>query len=31
MGFYAVMAAARGFQFLGTGAEQDLIRRSYLP
>ena len=28
MGFYAVMAAARGFQFLGTGVEQDVIRAS---
>jgi CDP-diacylglycerol---serine O-phosphatidyltransferase len=28
MGFYAVMAAARGFQFLGAGADQDLIRAS---
>lgn len=28
MGFYAVMAAARGFQFVGTGVEQDLIRAS---
>ncbi len=28
MGFYAVMAAARGFQFIGTGVEQDLIRAS---
>lgn len=25
MGFYAVMAAVRGFQFVGTGSEQDLI------
>ncbi len=28
MGFYAVMAAARGFQFVGTGVDQDLIRAS---
>src|SRR5687768_3665758 len=28
MGFYAVMAAARGFQFIGTGVDQDLIRAS---
>ena len=28
MGFYAVMAAARGFQFVGTGVEQDLVRAS---
>lgn len=28
MGFYAVMAAVRGFQFIGTGAEQDLILAS---
>ena len=28
MGFYAVMAAARGFQFIGTGVEQDLIHAS---
>lgn len=28
MGFYAVMAAARGFQFVGTGSEQDLVRAS---
>lgn len=28
IGFYAVMAAARGFQFIGTGVEQDLIRAS---
>jgi CDP-diacylglycerol--serine O-phosphatidyltransferase len=28
MGFYAVMAAARGFQFVGTGAAQDLIHAS---
>ncbi len=27
-GFYAVMAAVRGFQFIGTGVEQDLIRAS---
>ena len=26
MGFYAVMAAARGFQFIGTGVSQDLLR-----
>ncbi len=26
MGFYAVMAAARGFQFVGTGLEDDLIK-----
>ncbi len=25
MGFYAVMAAVRGFQFIGTGVDQDLI------
>jgi CDP-diacylglycerol--serine O-phosphatidyltransferase len=25
MGFYAVMAAVRGFQFVGTGVEQDLV------
>ncbi|MGI9166253.1 MAG: CDP-alcohol phosphatidyltransferase family protein [Pyrinomonadaceae bacterium] len=25
MGFYAVMAAARGFQFIGTGPNQDLM------
>jgi len=25
MGFYAVMAAARGFQFIGTGPNQDLV------
>lgn len=28
MGFYAVMAAARGFQFVGTGVSQDLLRAS---
>lgn len=28
MGFYAVMAAARGFQFVGTGAAQDLVHAS---
>ena len=28
MGFYAVMAAARGFQFVGTGVEQDLVHAS---
>jgi len=28
MGFYAVMAAARGFQFIGTGVSQDLLRAS---
>ena len=28
MGFYAVMAAARGFQFVGTGSAQDLVRAS---
>jgi CDP-diacylglycerol--serine O-phosphatidyltransferase len=28
MGFYAVMAAARGFQFVGTGLTQDLLRAS---
>lgn len=28
MGFYAVMAAARGFQFVGTGVSQDLVRAS---
>jgi CDP-diacylglycerol--serine O-phosphatidyltransferase len=28
MGFYAVMAAARGFQFIGTGVPGDLIRAS---
>lgn len=28
MGFYAVMAAARGFQFVGTGVAEDLIRAS---
>lgn len=28
MGFYAVMAAARGFQFIGTGISQDLLRAS---
>ena len=28
MGFYAVMAAARGFQFVGTGVPQDLLRAS---
>ena len=28
MGFYAVMAAARGFQFVGTGVPEDLIRAS---
>lgn len=28
MGFYAVMAAARGFQFVGTGVSEDLIRAS---
>lgn len=28
MGFYAVMAAARGFQFIGTGVDQDLVRAS---
>lgn len=26
MGFYAVMAAARGFQFIGTGVEEDLLK-----
>ncbi len=26
MGFYAVMAAARGFQFVGTGVDEDLLR-----
>lgn len=26
MGFYAVMAAARGFQFVGTGVDEDLIK-----
>lgn len=31
MGFYAVMAAARGFQLVGTGVEEDLLRAaSYL-
>ncbi len=31
MGFYAVMSALRGFQFVGTGVEADLIRAaSYL-
>lgn len=31
MGFYAVMAAARGFQFVGTGVDEDLVRAaSYL-
>lgn len=31
MGFYAVMAAARGFQFVGTGVEEDLLKAaSYL-
>ncbi len=29
MGFYAVMAAARGFQVLGGGTEGDLLRASY--
>lgn len=28
MGFYAVMAAARGFQFVGTGSAQDLVHAS---
>lgn len=28
MGFYAVMAAARGFQFIGSGVDQDLVRAS---
>ncbi len=28
MGFYAVMAATRGFQFIGTGVSQDLLRAS---
>ena len=28
MGFYAVMAASRGFQFIGTGVSQDLVRAS---
>ena len=28
MGFYAVMAAARGFQFVGTGTAQDLVHAS---
>ncbi len=28
MGFYAVMAAVRGFQFIGTGVEEDLILAS---
>src|SRR4026208_707362 len=28
MGFYAVMAAARGFQFIRTGVSQDLLRAS---
>lgn len=28
MGFYAVMSALRGFQFVGTGIESDLIRAS---
>lgn len=28
MGFYAVMAAARGFQFVGTGVHEDLVRAS---
>ena len=28
MGFYAVMAAVRGFQFIGTGVYQDLIHAS---
>ena len=26
MGFYAVMAAARGFQFVGTGVDEDLLK-----
>lgn len=31
MGFYAVMAAARGFQFVGTGVDEDLLKAaSYL-
>jgi CDP-diacylglycerol--serine O-phosphatidyltransferase len=31
MGFYAVMAAARGFQFVGTGSHADLLKAaSYL-
>ncbi len=31
MGFYAVMSALRGFQFVGTGVEADLLRaESYL-
>ena len=29
MGFYAVMAAARAFQILGSGSEDDLIRASF--
>ncbi|MGI9068323.1 MAG: CDP-alcohol phosphatidyltransferase family protein [Pyrinomonadaceae bacterium] len=29
MGFYAVMAAARGFQVLGNGSEDDLIRAAF--
>jgi CDP-diacylglycerol---serine O-phosphatidyltransferase len=28
MGFYAVMAAARGFQFVGTGVDADLLQAS---
>jgi CDP-diacylglycerol---serine O-phosphatidyltransferase len=28
MGFYAVMAAVRGFQFVGNGADQDLVHAS---
>jgi CDP-diacylglycerol--serine O-phosphatidyltransferase len=29
MGFYAVMAAVRGFQFVGYGSERDLIRAAF--
>jgi CDP-diacylglycerol--serine O-phosphatidyltransferase len=29
MGFYAVMAAVRGFQFVGYGSERDLVRAAF--